>query len=116
MDIYSITKVLPTGSMPVDTGSNFWRRLKDPPSDGGLPEITNEEIFWCPIKGRGTGDAIHYRGPGKNVNEMSDDAVVGADRIDNHDPKDPFNYVRKSGDVQNTMPGTATPAGAVLMD
>ena len=86
-------------SMPIATGSAFWRILenKTPP----LIDEVSACVFLCPVRGGGAIGDLHYWGPGKRVARLNDMEPVGCDAMGerpNHGNMG-CNMLRKSSDV-----------------
>ncbi len=85
-------------SMPPETGGGFWLKLSQttPP----LVDPFIADIYGCPLEGTPNGPlTTDYRGPASNVNAYADRDPVGADKINNHGPREGGTVLRKSGDV-----------------
>jgi hypothetical protein len=88
----------PNGLMPLDTGTNFWLRLKRTPK----PLLEKTDAFFCPLAGHDESvDQTSYRGPAANVNKMDDLDPVGADFDGNHGEKKGGNVLQKTGDINH---------------
>jgi prepilin-type N-terminal cleavage/methylation domain-containing protein len=88
--------------MPNLTGSQFWLALSttQPP----LIDVSEQEIYLCPVKGDSNLGDIDYFGPGNPVNRLAGGDPVGCDDPMNHAEGNSTdgaggNVLRKSGDV-----------------
>jgi len=91
-------------NMPTSDGQAFWMALTTvmPP----LVDVTEQEVFLCPVKGDSPVGEIDYFGPGLKINKLAGGDPVGCDDPDNHKEGSSTagndatgNVLRKSGDV-----------------
>ena len=87
--------------MPKETGSAFWLAL----STTGLIEVSQLEIFLCPVKGDSNTGDIDYFGPGAPIGQIGGGDPVGCDDPQNHAQGSTEggggNVIRKAGDVMD---------------
>jgi hypothetical protein len=88
----------PNGLMPLETGSDFWLKLKKTPK----PLLSKPDPLFCPLADHDwTVDQTSYRGPAVNVNKMEDTDPVGADFDGNHGAGKGGNVLIRTGDVRH---------------
>jgi hypothetical protein len=83
---------------PDKTGAEFFKQLKE------LGYLTEDPV--CPIGGGS------YRGPAKDLNQMTDQDVVFCDEPSNH-PDGSINVLRRNGAMDTLKPGTPDYAKAL---